>query len=92
MNQVRIGIVGGGAMGVAHARNILENKINRCVLGAVCDIDPARLKEFTTVPQFSTHQKMLRSGKVDAVLIATPHYSHVTVGLAAFKAGRHVLS
>jgi len=92
MNQVRLGIVGVGAMGGSHAKNILEKKINRCVLGAVCDIDPARLKEFPAVPQFSTHQKMLRSGKVDAVLIATPHYSHVTVGLAAFKAGRHVLS
>lgn len=92
MNQVRLGIVGMGNMGGSHAKNILANKINRCVLGAVCDIDPARFKDYPDTPQFTTHQKMLRSGKVDAILIATPHYAHPVVGLAAFKAGIHVLS
>jgi predicted dehydrogenase len=28
---------------------------------------------------------------VDAVLIATPHYDHTTLGIAALKAGLHVL-
>ena len=41
MNQVRLGIVGLGNMGGAHAKSILANKINRCVLGAICDTDPA---------------------------------------------------
>ena len=92
MNQVRLGIVGVGNMGGAHARSVLANKINRCVLSAVCDSDPARFKDYPDLPQFKTPQKMFKSGKVDAILIATPHYSHPTIGLAAFQAGIHVLS
>jgi predicted dehydrogenase len=34
---------------------------------------------------------MIASGKVDAVLIATPHFSHTTIGIAALQAGLHVL-
>ena len=92
MNQVRLGIVGLGNMGGDHARNILAKKINRCVLGAVCDLDPARLEEFKDLPRFATHKKLFKSGTVDAVVIATPHYAHPTIGLAAFAAGLHVLS
>ena len=92
MNQVRLGIVGVGNMGGAHAKQIMANKINRCVLGAVCDTDPARLKNYPDLPQFTTAAKLFKSGKVDAILIATPHYAHPTIGLAAFKVGIHVLS
>ena len=92
MNQVRLGIVGLGNMGGAHATQILAKKIDRCVLGAVCDTDPARLEKYPDLPQFTTAKKLCKSGKVDALLIATPHYAHPTVGLAAFQAGLHVLS
>ena len=92
MNQVRLGIIGLGNMGGAHAKQILANKINRCVLTAICDTDPARFKDFPDLPQFASHKKLLKSGLVDAILIATPHYSHPPIGLAAFQAGIHVLS
>ncbi len=92
MNQVRLGIVGLGNMGGAHAKSILANKINRCVLGAICDTDPARFKDYPNLPQFASHKKLLKSDLVDAILIATPHYSHPPIGLAAFQAGIHVLS
>ena len=92
MNQVRLGIVGMGGMGQAHARNLLANKIRRCVLGAVCDTEPARCKDCPDIPQFRTLPQLFKSGQVDAILIATPHYSHPKIGLAAFQAGLHVLS
>ena len=31
------------------------------------------------------------SGEVDAVIIATPHYQHTTLGIAALEAGLHVM-
>ena len=34
---------------------------------------------------------MIGSGLIDAMLIATPHYSHTTIGIAALQAGLHVL-
>jgi predicted dehydrogenase len=90
-NQVRLGIIGVGGMGSHHARYLQEGKINRCRLAAVCDIDPTRLQAFKGIPGYASSDELLASGEVDAVLIATPHYSHTTIGIAALKAGLHVL-
>ena len=43
------------------------------------------------LPTFADAGEMMRSGAVDAVLIATPHYQHTTLGIAAFEAGLHAL-
>jgi predicted dehydrogenase len=34
---------------------------------------------------------LIRSGEVDAVIIATPHYQHTSLGIAALKAGLHIM-
>jgi len=91
MKHVRLGIIGLGVMGQVHARNILEKKIPRLRLSAVADQDPARLARFGEIPGFASDGELISSGQVDAVLIATPHYSHTTTGIAALKAGLHVL-
>ena len=40
---------------------------------------------------YSDSRELIRSGEVDAVIIATPHYFHTTVGIDAFEQGLHVL-
>ncbi len=91
MARVRIGIAGLGNMGSTHARSILAGKVDRLELAAVCDVGPARLAQFPGVPGFASPEAMIGSGAVDAVLVATPHYSHPPIGIAALKAGLHVL-
>lgn len=91
MKELRLGIVGLGNMGRAHAHTIRGGKVPRCRLAAVCDENPGRLEEFDSVARFSDSAKMIASGEIDAILIATPHYSHTTIGIAALKAGLHVL-
>ncbi len=91
MKHVRIGIIGLGLMGRSHARQILERRVPRLRLAAVADANPAVAKAFPGIPYFASHGEMLASGLVDAVLIATPHYSHTRVGIDALKAGVHVL-
>jgi predicted dehydrogenase len=91
MDKVRIGIVGLGSMGQFHARYLLANDIRRAELTAVSDNVPARLEPFKTVRTFARSEDMIRSGLVDAVLIATPHYFHTSVGIDALQQGLHVL-
>lgn len=91
MNQLRIGIIGVGNMGSHHAKTLKEGKIKGAVLAAVADTDPQRLEPWTEVKQFSPREGIFQSGAVDAVLIATPHYDHTTLGIAALRAGLHVL-
>ncbi|MCE9616253.1 MAG: Gfo/Idh/MocA family oxidoreductase [Lentisphaerae bacterium] len=90
MNPVRFGIIGLG-MGGLHARNLKDGKVPRAVLGAVCDVKPERLKPFADVPQFTSSAEMVRSGMVDVVVVATPHYSHPDLAIEALQAGLHVV-
>lgn len=91
MNKVRLGIVGLGNMGATHAHSLRAGKVSRLELGAVCDFNAARLSAFADLPGFTAADALIASGSVDAVLIATPHYSHTTIGIAALTAGLHVL-
>jgi predicted dehydrogenase len=91
MNSTRIGVIGLGNMGRVHARTILEDKIPGLQLTAVADASPQATALVPEVPAFTTPEALIASDKVDAVLIATPHYSHTSIGIAALKAGLHVL-
>jgi len=91
MDRVRIGVVGLGNMGRIHAEYLLEGKIRRAELTAVADPIPERLEAFRGIRTFLRSEDLVRSGAVDAVLIATPHYFHTTVGVDALEQGLHVL-
>jgi predicted dehydrogenase len=90
MNEVRIGIIGTGSMGAVHAESILTGKVPRARLTAVCDLE-ANLAPFAPARPFTSSAELIRSGLVDAVLIATPHLSHVPIGCDALRRGMHVL-
>jgi len=77
-------------MGSGHVASM--HKIKRCKLTAVCDIDTGKLAKYPDYKQFEDAGEMIRSGEIDAVLIATPHYFHTTIGIDAFENGLHVLS
>ncbi len=91
MDVVRIGVIGVGAMGASHAKYLQKGEVKRCVLTALCDIDSSRLDDFSDVKKFADSNEMIRSGEVDAVLIATPHYDHTTIGIDALENGLHLL-
>jgi predicted dehydrogenase len=91
MTTIRIGIIGLGNMGRVHARNILDDKVPGLQLAAVADPSPQAAETFPGIPAFATPEALIASGKVDAVLIASPHSSHTAIGVAALQAGLHVL-
>jgi predicted dehydrogenase len=91
MKNIRLGIVGFGNMGRIHARNVLEGKIPGLLLAGYADLKAVHVAPFQGLDFFATHEDMFASGAVDAILVATPHYSHTSIGIAALKAGLHVL-
>ena len=90
MKNVRFGVIGVGSMGGVHAKMLADNRIPRASLSAVCDTE-ADLSGFSQAKAFTCSAELIRSGEVDAVLIATPHYDHTTIGIDALKQGLHVL-
>ena len=91
MKSVRLGIIGLGNMGSGHADKILSGAVHRCELSAVCDPAPEKFAHFPNAKGFTRSEELVRSGAVDAVLIATPHYDHTTIGIDALQHGLHVL-
>ena len=96
METVRVGIIGIGNMGSGHAKNIVAGKVPGMTLAAVCDVNPKRLEwakeNCPDAEQFDDAIKMLDSGKIDAAIVATPHYFHPVYVTEALKRDIHVLS
>jgi predicted dehydrogenase len=91
MNKVRLGIVGMGNAGIGHARALADGAVPRIELSAVCDPKPDRCEPFPQARYFASVGELIRDGGIGALLIATPHFSHSTIGIAALEAGLHVL-
>lgn len=91
MKTVRLGVVGLGNIGSMHATHVAAGQAGRLTLAAVCDPEPAQHARFPQARGFTSADEMFASGEIDAVVIATPHWSHPTLGAAALKAGLHLL-
>jgi predicted dehydrogenase len=92
VEHVRIGVVGLGTMGSAHLRYF--RSLVGGGAGAVCDANAERAKatgEEFGVPFYTDYREMIEKGPIDAVLIATPHFQHPEVTIAALDKGLHVL-
>ena len=96
MEQVRLGIVGIGNMGSAHAKSIFSGNIQNLKLAAVCDNAPEKLEwakeNVPGTPVFTDYKEMIDSGLLDAVIIATPHYLHPVIAVYGFGKGLNVLT
>lgn len=92
-NTIRLGIIGGGWPGAAHARGALGS--GGFKLSAVADLIPQRrqklMAEFQIPREYSDAADLIADRELDAVSICLPTHLHLPVTLAAFKAGKHVL-
>src|SRR5437870_9547861 len=91
MTKVRLGIIGMGNIGQHHAAYLSARKVSRAELVAVSDAVPEKLERYKPLKIFSDGEELIRSGLVDAVIIATPHFQHTTLGIAAMKQGVHAM-
>ncbi|MBI1840606.1 MAG: Gfo/Idh/MocA family oxidoreductase [Verrucomicrobia bacterium] len=91
MTPVRLGIVGMGNIGKHHAGYLRAGQVPGCELVSVCSPSPQKLESYRPLKIHSDPMTLIRSGEIDALLIATPHYQHATLGIAALEAGLHVM-
>ncbi|WP_420453463.1 Gfo/Idh/MocA family protein [Ilumatobacter sp.] len=95
---IRYGVIGTGMMGVEHIENV--NALDDAVVTAVSDTNAESLDDGTRiaagddgvpVATFVDHRDLLASGLCDAVVIATPNFTHVDVLPDALAAPVHVM-
>jgi predicted dehydrogenase len=91
MNKVRLGIIGMGNIGKYHAEYLRGEKVNGCELTAISGTDAKSLEQYHPLRIFPNGEQLIRSGEVDAVIIATPHFQHTPLCISAFEAGLHAM-
>jgi myo-inositol 2-dehydrogenase / D-chiro-inositol 1-dehydrogenase len=93
MMTVRIAVIGAGLMGSDHARIVAED-MPGAVLQIVCDKDAARAAQVAA--EFGAEvatdpETVIARADVDAVIIASPDFTHAPLTLACIRAGKRVL-
>jgi len=89
--MIRFGLIGLGNIGKVHVANFAAGKVRGGSLTAVCSRRPPSIELPNGVRFFDDADAMLDSGEVDAVVVATPHLSHRTMGEMVLKRGLHLL-
>ena len=96
MKKVRLGVLGYGNMGRAHVSYLQDGLVPHMELGAVCDIDEERLNDckklYPDVPVYKNAEEMYKSGNIDAVIVAIPHYDHPKYVMMAFDNDLHAIT
>ncbi|HEV2126666.1 MAG TPA: Gfo/Idh/MocA family oxidoreductase [Chloroflexota bacterium] len=99
----RFGVIGIKGAGRGHVSAVQALAAEgRATLAAVCDIDEGAAKRAAAqageeapggglVAAYRNYQDMLSRERLDVVAIATPHYLHAPMTLAAIAAGAHVI-
>jgi len=92
-SSINIGIIGCGEMGQIHARCIKE--IGTATIRGFCDADESKAQKLIAYsPEAhicSDPQELLDDDSIDAVYVCTHNDSHAGLGIAAAKAGKHVM-
>jgi len=91
-DKLKMAVVGVGNMGCLHARDIHE--LTNTELVAVCDSKRDRADGVAGqygVKAYYDYQDLLADASVEGLLIATPHYDHTPISIAALRQGVHVL-
>jgi predicted dehydrogenase len=90
-NEVRLGVVGLGNIGLQHIKHVQNGAVERCRVTAVSSRQPHAIAEEVGAIHFCDFHALIDSGLCDAVLVATPTFSHREIGEYALSKGLHVL-
>jgi myo-inositol 2-dehydrogenase / D-chiro-inositol 1-dehydrogenase len=92
--MTRLAIIGAGLMGEDHAR-IVAHDLPGATLQVMCDMDAARAsmvgKAFGAKDVSCDPHAVIARADVDAVIVASPDFTHAPLSLACIAAGKPVL-
>ncbi len=89
--MLKIALIGLGPIGSLHIDNLVSGKIEGCELCAVCDARRVENPKIAGIPFYPSADELLEKGGADAVIIATPSFTHFELSKKCLEAGAHVL-
>jgi predicted dehydrogenase len=95
MSDIRFGVIGFGNMGRYHADYLNKGSVPGAVLSAIVDTNDAVLRTaqemYPSALIYPNVDHLLTANTIDALIVATPHYFHPPIAIAALNAGLNVL-
>ena len=96
MTEMRTVVIGFGGMGSKYAGILADGQVEgMCLRGVCCRNTAGQEKIRALYPQVAIYQSVedtfAHAEDFDAVVIVTPHATHVEIGKLAFAHGKHVL-
>lgn len=92
--SIRLAVIGAGIMGADHARIFTED-LPGAVVQVVCDASEARARAVAegcgAADVMTDAAAVIARSDVDAVVIASPDFTHAPLSLACIRAGKPVL-
>ena len=92
--MTRIAIIGAGLMGEDHARIVAED-LSGATLQVICDMDQARARSVAdaigAADISNEPEAVIGRADVDAVIVASPDFTHAPLSKACIAAGKPVL-
>ncbi len=93
MKKLRFGFLGLGAMGFSHVNSFAKLCAEHVEVAAVCSSNEANIKktkELASNVRVYKSESELISSDLDAIVVSTPNFTHVPVGLQALTSGKHL--
>ncbi len=92
--STRIAVIGAGLMGADHAKIVAED-LPGAVLQVVCDMDESRARSVGdshgAIDVASDPEEVIVRDDVDAVIVASPDFTHAPLSMTCIAAGKRVL-
>ncbi|MBP0485110.1 Gfo/Idh/MocA family oxidoreductase [Sagittula salina] len=92
--SIRLAVIGAGLMGADHAKIVAED-LPGTTLQVICDMDTARARSLAdrlgARDVASDPEAAIARDDVDAVIIASPDFTHAPLSIACIQAGKRVL-
>lgn len=93
INRLRVGVVGAGAMGASHVGTLAAG-VPVAQVTRVFDMDTTRAGDVASAVggvASESAESLIADAEVDAIVIASPDFTHADLAIAAIEAGKHVL-
>ena len=91
--MINIGVIGCGYWGPNHIRNF--NALPNCNVLVCCDRAVKRLEHmknlYPTIETATEPEELFRDNRLDAIVIATPVFTHYELAKESLQSGKHVL-
>jgi myo-inositol 2-dehydrogenase / D-chiro-inositol 1-dehydrogenase len=94
MKKLRYGIIGCGSMGREHIENL--RAMGGAAVTAIADPSPQSREQAAAIVDgkvelFADHRDLLKSGLCDALVVASPNFTHIEVMRDALATDLHIL-